>query len=300
MSFNMFVERHMNFCLIAGCALGLVWPYWSFVPDKTVLALIMGATFIACFRLNSREFARVPWKLVGGFYIVRFIFVPVAVYFLALLIFSPQIAIGLLLIAALPVGASAPAMTHVFGGHVALTTILTLISTLLTPFVLPLLTAIPESEGMTAPSTQMFVTLLVALLMPCLLFVHMRRYRVCHRLANTYGRTATILMISLMIAIVVGKLRMQIFEQPIFVFEMLILTFALLALLLAIGWWMGAKLPKDQCIALATASGFNNIGLGVGMALLHFSPTVALVAIATEIAWAFLPVVMKFMQSPPP
>ncbi len=289
------VENHMNSCLIMGCLLGLIWPYWSWVPDKTVLALIMGATFIACFRLNTREFARVPWRLVSGFYVFRFIIIPVAVYYLSTLLFSPEIAIGLLLIAALPVGASAPAIAHVFGGQVALTAILTLLSTLLAPFLLPVLTAYVSGASAT-PSPEMFRTLLVSLLLPCLLFVYVRRYPVCYRITNQYGRAATILMISAMISIVVGKLRLEIFAAPLFVFHMAVLAFALLALLLALGWWAGARLPQDQRIGLATASGFNNIGLGVGLAMLHFSPTVGLVAIATEIAWAFLPVVMRFLN----
>lgn len=294
--FLRFIESHMNFCLIAGCVLGLAWPYWAWVPDKTVLALIMGATFIACFRLNAREFARVPWKLVGSFYVARFIFIPLAVYFLSAQVLDADIALGLLLIAALPTGASAPAMTHVFGGHVALTAVLTLLSTLLAPFVLPFITAVGHAGGMVSPSGEMFRTLLIALLLPCLLYVHVRRYAVCHRLANQYGKPVTILMISVMIAIVVGKLRSEIFAAPLFVGEMLALTFALLSLLLIAGWRAGARLPADQRIALATASGFNNIGLGVGLSLLHFSATVSLVAIACEIAWAFLPVVMRWVM----
>lgn len=295
MSFFALIERRMNTSLIAGCALGLLWPYWQWVPDKTVLALIMGATFIACFRLNPREFARVPWKLAGRFYIARFLLLPMVIYMAAWPIFGPQIALGLLLVSALPVGASAPAMTHVFDGHVALTAVLTLLSTLLTPLVLPLMISIGESVP-AGPSGAMFRTLFVALLMPCVLFLYVRRYPLCHRVAERYGRGATILMISTMIAIVVGKLRVEILHAPVFVLEMFVVTLALLALLLAIGWWSGNKLPKDQQVALATASGFNNIGLGVGMALLHFSATVALVAIVCEIAWAFLPLVMRYLK----
>lgn len=291
-----FVESHMNLCLILGCVLGLLWPYWGAVPDESVIALIMGATLIACFRLNMQELRQVPWRLSAWFYLLRYILLPPAIYFLSGLFFSNDIALGLMLMALLPVGASAPAISHVFGGQVALTAIFTLSTTLLAPLFMPLMFAGLGSES-AAPPSHMFITLIIALVLPCVVFLYVRIFPLCHRLAADYGKTATILMISIMISIVVGKQRGRILAEPEMIALLMILCTALLAFLLWVGWVFSARLNRSQRISFATASGFNNIGLGVGMALLHFNAAVVLVALATELAWAFLPVVMRWLSS---
>ena len=62
-----------------------------------------------------------------------------AVVFLLAKLFLPELAVPLLLIAAVPTGMTTPLLTEVAGGKVGIALVLTLTTSLLAPFTIPLI-----------------------------------------------------------------------------------------------------------------------------------------------------------------
>lgn len=287
-----FIERHMNPILLAGGALGLGWPYWDWAPDWAPAALIMFATYLACFRLSVRDLGLVNWRNAAPFFVLRFVVLPVLLYLLARET-MPQFAVGILLVAVLPVGVSCPAVVSVLGGNVSLAIILTFISTVLAPFLLPLIFEWQSGGQLQVNTGEMFKTLLLILLMPVVLYRYTRRYKPLRHMALTYGKSITIVEISLMIAIVVGKQRELILGEPLLLAESFLLSLILFAACLYAGWLWAKNQGKEQRIAYAATAGLNNAGLGIGLAVLYFPPVVVIFTVGAELAWALVPAMVR-------
>lgn len=294
------IEHHMNGWLFIGCIAGLVWPYWEWAPDVLVKLILMTATFIACFKMNMVEFKQLAWKRLSVLILLRYTVLAWVAYYVLVLFLPVEIALAAMLMVALPAGVSSPAITHLMGGQVTLAAIVTLVTTLLVPFSIPLLFSVVGSGSVTPDPLHLLETLTVILIVPCLLFLLLRKVRPIHAPLQVgihrYGKSIVVLLTALMLAIVVGKQREFVLADIGLLSQMVVLTFAVLSLLLWIGWASGKSMARDQQIALATTSGFNNAALGVALAALHFSPMVVIVTVAAEISWAFLPFVMRWLM----
>lgn len=291
-----FVERYMTAWLFIGCIAGLIWPYWSWTSDSIVKAILIIATFIACFKLNLQEFKQLAWRQLGLMVLLRYTLVAWLVYWLASLVLPPDIALALLLIGSLPAGISSPAITHLFGGQVTLAATITIASTLIIPLTMPILFALASADTVMPDPTHLLQTLLVILVLPCIVFVFTRHIRPLKQAIDTGGKATVILLTALMLAMVVGQQRSYVLAEPELLLMMVGLTFIMLASMLLLGWLTGKRFARDQRIALATTSGFNNAALGVALAALHFSPTVIIVMVAAELSWALQPFVMRWLM----
>lgn len=290
------IEMRVNEFMIAGCALGLLWPYWSWAGDWLVMAILMTATFIACFKLSLAEFKSINWRIILPFFIGRFVFVPTLVFYVFSMIAPLEIALAALLIASLPTGVSSPAMTHVLGGQVTLTAMITLTSTLFAPLTMPALFSLASAESAGPTPEQLFSSLLVILILPCAAFLLLRHVRPIKTKVAHYGKAATVVLVALMLAIVVGKQQEMVLQDIPKLIAMVGLTWLILSSLLSAGWLVGRWLDKPQQKALAISSGFNNAALGVALAALHFSPPVILMMVGAELAWTLLPFTLKILQ----
>lgn len=288
-----FIESHMTLLLIAGCIAGLVWPAWNAVPDKTVIVILMIATYLACFKLSAADMQHVRWWRMALFLPLRFILLPLILYALALGVL-PGYATAILLVALLPTGVSVPAMVNVFGGNVSYAAVMTLVATIAAPFVIPLIFSWLGGTHITAPTADMFYSLLVILILPCMLYLFTRRIRRLKAKALEFGKSVTIALIAVMIAIVVGKQRTLILADPLALALAILLSLLLFIILLWAGWLYAARERREERITVATCSGYNNAALGVSIALLHFTPEIVVFTVGAELAWAALPFVSRW------
>ncbi len=106
------------------------------VPLIQVIMFGMGTT------LNVRDFSRVftmPWPVLIGIFL-QFVVMPLAGFSIAILFqFEPEVAAGVILIGSCSGGVASNLMTYLAGGNVALSVTMTSCSTMIAPFMTPLL-----------------------------------------------------------------------------------------------------------------------------------------------------------------
>ena len=287
------IERRANSLFVISCVIGLIWPYWDWTSDIFVQIILMIATFIACFKLSLSEFKQLSWKPLCLFIILRYTLFAWLLYAVSSMIFPPDIALGILLMAALPSAAAAPAMTNIFGGQVTLTAIVTIATTIMVPFTIPLLFSFTGGSTIMPSPADLLQTLAIILLLPCALFILLRHIKPLQTSVQHYGKASTIILISIMLATVIGQQREFVLSDPSLLSAMFALSLVIYLLMLLSGWFAGRTFARDQRIALTISFGFNNAALGIAIAALHFSPTVVVVTVAAELSWALLPYITK-------
>lgn len=287
-----FIESHFNTMLALSCMLGLFLPQAGLLPDVSILLALAALTFIASFRLDPHALRSMPWQRLAFFYAARYLALPFLVFAAAAAVI-PGEAFSIFLLCLLPTAVSSPAFAQLFGGNVTLGLALALITTLLAPITVPLGVSFVSDATVSGLHWQLFKTLIFALILPFLLFLMLKDRPRLRIWCETNGRAASVLLVSLMITVVIARQREWILNEPLQLLPIFLLSLGTYALFIAAGWWLSASHAREDRITLMVCSGFNNVGLGVSLALLHFPPPVVAFFVASEFAWAALPALVR-------
>lgn len=144
------------------------------IPILTLLMYELGLS------LNVKDFKNIatsPKALIIGT-IAQIIFLPLIAFIVAHLFKLPPIFyMGLILIACCPGGSSSNVFTKLCGGDVALSILLTCISSIITIFTIPIVLSIASigQETITLPTGKLIIQNLVLMLIPILLGIYTTR-----------------------------------------------------------------------------------------------------------------------------
>src|SRR5690606_4551789 len=158
---NDFAKRNFNLILFLSTVAGFILPQFGEISGILILCVLSLIIFSSSFKVSfSIEFFRERALLIISFYVLRFLILPVVLFYL-ILPFSSFYASCLFLLFVLPAGVTAPAFTNVFGGNVALALVLLILSSILTPIVLPLLSGLLMTEVLEIDQFKLFSTLFI-------------------------------------------------------------------------------------------------------------------------------------------
>lgn len=105
----------------------------------------------------------------------------------------------------------------------------------------------------------------------------------------------SIILVAFVIALVIAKQRDFILANTAQLVVPVAITLACYLVFLSFGWFFAKKQGVEAQITIATCSGFNNVALGVSIALLHFPQNVIIFFAVSEMAWAMLPIMFRFL-----
>lgn len=289
-----FIETHFGIVLLFSCVLGLIIPPLANVPDVSASVALGLLTYASCFKLKDGGFNEIRWANIGIFYVIRFVILPIILLMIARQLF-PTYAAGIFLLALLPTAVSSPAFANMFGGSVPPAFAIVISSTLLAPFLIPLQCSLVLADASITPSPlPLFRTLAFCVFLPMVFYFLSRNHKRLSVLMYDNVKLISIILVVFVIALVIAKQRDFILGHS----EQLILpgflTIACFALFLACGWIFSGGQERPVRISFATCSGFNNVALGVSIALLHFPQAVILFVAVSEMAWAMLPIMFRW------
>ncbi len=140
MKINRFIENYFWLFLLAGILLGL----WSPVPFKTSPVLpkiLLGMMlFLAFLKIDALEVIENMKNFRLMIYIASIYMLVIPLFFFfSTRIFDKELAVGLLLLTAMPAGVSTPVLTDIAKGNISLSMSLVIVSQLVAPFTVPLL-----------------------------------------------------------------------------------------------------------------------------------------------------------------
>jgi len=189
---------------------------------------------------------------------------------------SPALALGFIIVGCAPGAMASNVVSYLLGGAVAFSIAMTMLATTLSPLLTPALVEWLGGAFMDIPFWPMMKTILLTVVLPLVIgmLIHHRfpKYQKHYeRIAPDLAALAIIIICSYAVA----ANQERIAQTPWVVFLLVVLLNAggYLA-----GWWVGGifNFERRYQITLAIEIGMQNAGLGVALALKHFSPETAL------------------------
>lgn len=279
-----FVETQLGALIGVSFVLGLFIPGLEHAPDWMISILVAAIIFFACFRIDPKHLGEIKPRKLATYYVFRFIVLPV-IFFLVADLLTPELSNGILLLSLMPAGVMSPALSALLGGNAAISLSLVIASSLLCPIITPLVFALLGHSNIHIDPWGLFQSLAWVLFLPIAFHIPFRRPSPSRSWINRNNTFATMILLGVAIALVAARQRGIIEEDPAtIIFDLLVLS-VLFLLLYAIPWILLVRFSRASRIACTMSSGANNSLLGLGVALLHFSPEVVLLLVLSEIPW---------------
>ncbi len=276
---SQFVTSRFPYIAILLSAVAAYWPE-IFVPLKPAIVPLLGLVMFGMgMTLTFASFRRVlhmPAAVALGVGL-QFLIMPLAAWLVALVLrLPPQLVAGMVLVGACPGGTASNVVCYLAKGNVALSITLTAVSTVAAVIMTPTLTWLYVGQTVPVPVVQMLLSILKIVIVPVTLGVLVNSWlgRHLHRFRAVFP-AVSVLAIVLIIAIIVAVNEPQLgnLALPVIIAVMLHNLLGLAA-----GYWLPRWLGQDTstCRTLAIEVGMQNSGLGVALAMKHFSATAAL------------------------
>ncbi|XOQ53611.1 MAG: Bile acid:sodium symporter family protein [Succiniclasticum sp.] len=183
---------------------------------------------------------------------------------------GPALTVGVVLLGTCPGGTASNVITFISKGDLALSVTMTTVSTLLSPVMTPFLTWLLIGQRIQFSPVAMFWSIIQIVIIPIGLGVALRHYfpRFCEA-AKAYLPALSCLCISLLVAGLAGASRAAILASSLTILMVVILHNGLGC---ALGFLIGriTGMSWRKCIALCIEVGMQNSGLAAGLAKAHF------------------------------
>lgn len=243
------------------------------VPLLTIIMLAMGIS------LSPKDFLNVVQhkKAVGVGVVLQFLIMPLtALLISALLGFSTELTVGMVLVGSVAGGTSSNVMAFLAKGNVALSISMTAISTLLGVILTPLLVELLVGETVDVPVSAMLMSLVKIVLIPVgigLLINSFAQKAVAkvHALLPLVSMVAIVLIIAIVVALNADNLSQV---GPMVALAVIIHN----GIGLTAGYYSCRLLgfSESTCRTIAFEVGLQNSGLATALAMKFFSPASAI------------------------
>ena len=270
-----FVGKYMAAIVIVVAALSLLFPgTFSVVKTAWVNTLLGIVMFGMGLTLKPEDFKVVfsrPKDVIVGC-VAQFTLMPFLAWALTQVFHLPtELAIGVILVGTCPGGTSSNVMTYLSKGDVALSVGMTAVSTVLAPFLTPLLTLLYAGQRVEVNPVNMFLSIVKVVLVPIALGFVVNHF--FHTFTQNAVRVLPLISttaIVLIICAVVSANSAKIMTSGLLILAVVILH-NLLGYLTGFGVGKLLKLDSTKCRAISIEVGMQNSGLATSLAAAHFA-----------------------------
>ena len=270
-----FVSKYMAVIVIAMAALALLAPNTvSFIKTSYVNTLLGIVMFGMGLTLKPGDFKVVfsrPKDVVIGC-IAQFTVMPLLAFVLTKLFHLPdELAIGVILVGTCPGGTSSNVMTYLSKGDVALSVGMTAVSTVLAPFLTPLLTYLYAGEQVDVNMVSMFLSIVKVVIVPIVLGFVINHFfkKFTEKAVEVLPLISTTAIVAIVAAVVSAN------SAKLMTSGLLIIGVVILHNVLGytVGYGIGKALKLDltKCRAISIEVGMQNSGLATSLAATHFA-----------------------------
>jgi BASS family bile acid:Na+ symporter len=242
---------------------------WFFAATMFAMGIVLDAAEV-------RETLQRPGRIGLGV-LTQYLVMPALGFMAAVLSpVSPEIALGFIIVACAPGAMASNVMVYLAGGAVAFSVALTTISTILSPLLTPSLVKLLGGVFLEIPFWPMMQTILLTVVLPLGAGMLLRKQLGRHlETARALSPAVAAIAIVVICSYAVAANQERIAAVGGWVIVMVILLNGLGYLA---GWGLARLYGFDALhrLTLAIEIGMQNAGLGVALALRHFSPETAL------------------------
>lgn len=270
-----FVSKYMAIIVIAMALLALLAPgAVSFLKTSYINTLLGIVMFGMGLTLKPHDFRVVfsrPKDVVIGT-IAQFTIMPLLAYVLSKVFsLSPELTVGVILVGTCPGGTSSNVMTYLSKGDVALSVGMTAVSTVLAPFLTPLLTYLYVGETVDVNMLSMFLSIVQVVIVPILLGFVINHYfsRFAEKAVDVLPLVSTLAIVAIVGAVVSAN------AAKIMSCGLLVLGVVILHNVTGYALGYGAArllgMTSTKCRAVSIEVGMQNSGLATSLATVHFA-----------------------------
>lgn len=282
MSFFKFFEKYFTIVFLIAVGVGFAFPQLSglYFASSFVFAI---AIFLASLKVDFKLFAEhlKDFKyFTKKFFIIKVI-VPLAVYFITLAI-VPELALGALLIVAIPCGMTNVVYSDIFKGNNSLTLFFTVTTHLLSPILIPILVFLISFQAIAFDYFGLFLSLAQIVLLPVLAAYFVKR-KFEDRLQKVEDNLSgiNILLVASIVAIIIAENSTKL-DLPSLVVQLIYIG-VLYGVLTFVGFYITRKESRENRIAISLSTWRTNLSLGLVIASLYFPVNVLSIIIAAEL-----------------
>jgi predicted Na+-dependent transporter len=287
MKISELIEKHFWLILITGILLGL----WSPVPFKAPQILpkvLLGMMlFIAFLKIDALEVLENIRNLRLMIYIasIYMLIIPL-VFFFSTKIFDAELAVGLLLLTAMPAGVVTPVLTDIAKGNVSLSMSLVIVSQFLAPFTVPLLFLVLNINSLTINKLLLLKDIAILVFLPMITSQIVKRYfpRTIIKSRHLFTSVNVFLLFTF-VYVAISSQRIAILENPTGLIWKTAVLYLVFLLLHIIGYMICPRENKENRIAVAIGAAYMNNGLAIVLAASYFKPEILVLMVLSEIPW---------------
>jgi BASS family bile acid:Na+ symporter len=270
-----YISEYMGALVLGAALLALLFPgVLQQVPTKVINYLLGVVMFGMGLTLNLQDFKIVfsrPKDVVIGC-LAQFTVMPLLAWGLAR-VFSldEALALGVVLVGCCPGGTASNVITYLAKGDLALSVGMTGVSTLLAPFLTPLLTWVLAGKSVNVDVASMFLSILWVVILPIVVGLTIKALwpRFTEKAVDylpAFSSVAIALIVAIIIAANADKL---LAGGLVIVLVVMLHNLCGLGVGYLIGRLLGLSEPKKRAISIEV--GMQNSGLASSLATLHFA-----------------------------
>lgn len=273
---SLLISKQLAILVVLATLFSLYYPQVGLNLVKTswvvyILGIIMFGMGLNVKASDFKElFIRPKFVLIGiG---AQFIIMPLIAYILVKGFNLPLgLAIGVVLVGTCPGGTSSNVITYLSKGDVALSVGITSCTTLLAPFMTPILTKLLIGQSIDVNVIAMFLSVVKVVIVPIVLGILAHRFlpKIAGLLKDVLPMISTLGIVAIVIAVVSVSAEKIIANLGIIV--LVVVCHNLFGYL--VGFLVGKSVAKDMAKvkALSVEVGMQNSGLATSLALTHFA-----------------------------
>ena len=270
-----YISEYMGVLVLGAALLALLFPaVLQQVPTKVINYLLGVVMFGMGLTLRLQDFKIVfsrPKDVVIGC-LAQFTVMPLLAWALARAFsLDEALALGVVLVGCCPGGTASNVITYLAKGDLALSVGMTGVSTLLAPFLTPLLTWALAGKSVNVDVTSMFLSILWVVILPIVVGLVIKSLwpRFTEK-AVDYLPAFSSVAIALIVAIIIAANADKLLAGGLIIVAVVMLhNICGLAVGYLIGRLLGLSEPKKRAISIEV--GMQNSGLASSLATLHFA-----------------------------
>ncbi len=282
-----FIEHYFWVFMLAGLVSGLSIPVYNdnlMVLLEPLLMIMLFTVFLKSDLVHILGEIK-NYKLMLYLVCAYMIIIPV-VFFFTINIFDPELAIGILLLTAMPAAVAAPALADIVKGNTVLATSITIVTSIIAPFTIPLIFRFLNFEQLSIDPWRIFRDLAIIVFVPMIISQIIRKYfaQTIHKKKH-YLTPINIIILSFMVYIVLGSQRDVVLSNTSEVVFQLAFLYLIFIMLHVIGYLLGYKHRKQNKITITIGAAYMNNGLAIVLAAKYFDPSILVLMVLTELPW---------------
>jgi BASS family bile acid:Na+ symporter len=271
------ISQYSGAVILLGALFAFILPTPGLMLRPFLDYLLMFLIFLSCLDINLsaifQSLAQYP-KLIGILLIVH-LFSPLIIFLFLRRFFSPEIYLGLILVASVPVGRSAVFLSNLLGGQPEKALVISTISNILSPLLVPLIVYLLAGSTISFDVTSMAKSMAIIVIVPFLLALLLQNHRLISPIKKIQTDISTIL-VALIVWGIIAPIHLQVLNEVQLSLGLTLISLFLMGLNFFLGFFIGKGHPEKITYGISAA--YKNYSLATIVAATSF-PSQVLVAL---------------------